>query len=244
MLNMQAGAGEGVDEGAGEGAGEGGGDSASAASAVESTVRIGGRSDEVASAWRTAIAIKPDMTEAMQMLSMRLSRAKKKKTRAAAVRLAKKALKLDAQNPMSYVALGLTLSEGHGGQDSELKDDPRQKAIAALRTALEMPVGGLSRSRAASTYHLLGSLTASKKGATDADGAEALRCFKAAAEKQPGQPKYAQSVKQMEGGIVDFQRQKQAWASKQEQERLQKMEEDEDAEWEADEAEGGFSDIR
>ena len=57
-----------------------------------------------------AIRIDPSMTEAYQMLSQRLSRSPKKKTRQSAIKHATKAVKLKPDLPSTYTTLGSALA--------------------------------------------------------------------------------------------------------------------------------------
>lgn len=196
-------------------------------------------------AWRSAIKLKPDMAEAMQMLSMRLARsATRKKDRESARRLASKALKLEPNLPVSYVTVGVAAAP----HTDKLKEANREKAMAAFQTALEMHEkrigGGLSTPRHAETMHHLGMLYASKKNPSSADGSEALRLFRGAAEIMPSEPKYSEAVEQLKGGIASYNHGLRERERREAETRLKQLQEEEDAAYEEDEKEEGFSSIR
>ena len=168
---------------AGEGAKKGkkGKKAAAAAAPAPPAGSIAGRGD--VAAWRTAIKLKPDMAEAMQMLSLRYARSAKKKTREAARKLATRALKLQPRLPISYVALGQALA---GGSLEKLTESNRGKAVEAYRNALSLHNedrrNGLTPPREAEAAYGIGMLLATKPKATTNDGEEA------AAKPQPTEP--------------------------------------------------------
>ena len=98
---------------------------------------IGSKHDAATTAWRHAIALKPDMVEASQMLALRLAKARGKKTRTRARKLASKAARLAPGYAMSHYTVGMTHTSGTDDLHA-LRDQPREKAIAAIRRAVTM----------------------------------------------------------------------------------------------------------
>ena len=234
-------------KGKGKGKGKGGkGKGAAAAAAAVGAWRPPGseRGRGDVQAWRTAIKLKPDMSEAMQMLAMRLARsATTTKAKESARRLAHKALKLEPANPISYVTVGIAAAP----HTEKLKDASREKAIVAFKTALELHGQGrqrLATAREAETLHHLGMLYASKKAPSDSDGSEAMRLFQAASALFPTEPKYSDSVQQLRSGIANYNRGLREREAQEARTRLKQLEEEEDAAYEEDEKEEGFSSIR
>lgn len=75
-------------------------------------------------------------------------------------------------------------------------------------------------------------------------GNEALELFRAAAGLVPTEPKYSEAASSMVDGIKSFNQKNAQREAQQARERLKQLEEEEDAAWEEDEKEAGFSEIR
>jgi len=215
-------------------------------------VPIGGKSDEACVAWRTAVRLKPDMSEAHSMIALRLAKAPGKKAREVARQHAARAVKIAPDWPMSYAALGHTIASLHSDM-GKLKSPQRDKAIFAFRSALAGAPDGtrLTADREAEARHVLGYLLATKPTASKADGAEALQLFRSASEIEPHNSKHLEAVSRMEEGIEQFKEREKEVARGEQRQRVQaaiehekELQATEDAEWEADEQDDGFVDIR
>ena len=113
----------------------------------------------------------------------------------------------------------------------------REKATASLRTALELSdaakashgtIPPLSTSRYAETSYVIGSLL------VNSDANEAMKLFRDAQQRNPREPKYATAVAQLKKGAAEYHRQQREQAAEEERQRLKKLEDAEDAEWEED----------
>ena len=141
----------------------------------------------------------------------------------------------------------MTLGIATAPHTDKLKDAAREKAIGAFRTALELHDKGAQRlatARQAETMHHLGMLYASKKSPSNSDGSEAMKLFRGASELFPAEPKYSESVQQLQSGIANYNRGLQEREAQEARARLKQLEEEEDAAYEEDEKNEGFSSIR
>ena len=191
-----------------------------------------------ANAFRTAASLRPESAEALQMLAIRLSRAPRKKTRATARKIATKALKLEPGSAMGYVALGKCIAATEF-DINELTPKVRDKAVGALRTALELgdsekQVAGpgeyppLSKARKAEVQFTIGTLV------SPSNANEALRLFREAARNEPTFPAYAEAVQSLLKGAEAYRKDRNVAAAEAEKERLRQLEEEEDAAWDED----------
>jgi hypothetical protein len=71
---------------------------------MQSSEKVGGKSDAAAAAFRTAASLQPERAEPLQMLALRLHKAPRKKTRTAARKIASRALKIEPASPMVRLA--------------------------------------------------------------------------------------------------------------------------------------------
>jgi len=208
---------------------------------------IGGKSDKASAALRIAASLKPDNPEALQMLSMRLVKSPRKKTRQAAKKIANKAVRIDPSYAMSYVALGYTLM-GQETDETKMSDGARGKVVGHLRTALglsekyEADGKGavnvpLSRERKAECHFIIGRMLSVN------DAKTGMAEFQMAVQLNPREARYREAVSQLQSGANEYRKKQQADAMAAEKERLKRLEEEEDAAWEEDEAGGGFSSI-
>ena len=199
---------------------------------------IGGKSDAACRAWRSAIELKPDMAEAYQMLALRLSRSSKKKKKLAAQNLAKRALKLAPDLPVSYVAVGMAYARQHA-DTAKLKASVRSKAIEAYSKALSMDDDGAgdkrltAEYRAETSYHL-GMLYAVVPKDTKVRAAEALHLFREAARLMPAQPHYTEAAAQLEKSTEDFLAAQRRRKAEEEERQQQELRQQEDKAWEED----------
>lgn len=206
---------------------------------------IGRKTDEAAAAWRHAIALKPDMAEAYQMLALRMARARGKKMRERGRKLAAKGLKIAPHLGMSGYALGMTHLAGVT-DFHKMAEGPRGKAIKAFTAGMEV-LGSdrLSSSRRAEALHHVGLLKATAPRTSPLfSEKDALEHFTEAVQFAPSNAQYAESLSMLEKGIDNFKAQQQARAAREAERKLKELQEEEEAEWEADEKDEGFSDIR
>lgn len=214
---------------------------------------VGGRADETAAAWRTAIKLEPTMVEAYQMLALHLIRSPRKKIRKSAQSVAQRALKISPDSALGYY----TYAQALGSQTRDaykLKPTVRAKAADMYRVALSIgkspdgpPGSALPQEREAETRHAIGYLLATTPPAARGSRgavAEARVFFQQAASIQPDTAKYAESIKMLDEGIERFQAHEQARMAREHAKAQQELVEQEEAEWDADEEDTGFIDQR
>ena len=198
-------------------------------------------------AWRTAIKLKPDMAEAMQMLSLRFARnGRGKKDRESARKLASKALSLEPASAVSYLTVGFAAAP----DPYQLAESHREKATAAFRTAIQLDdkqIGsgsGLTPARRAEMMHHLGLIYASKKNPSTAEGQEALDLFRAAVDLMPSEAKYREALEALREGITSYTNGIRARQQQREEAEFKRLQAEEDAAYEVDAKFERFSSIR